>query len=50
MRLSGIWYNDFSGAESDTFLSYDLYVLHFSAYFQHGYMKGNVKCLTYRAE
>ncbi len=46
MGLLGIWYNDFSGAQSHAILPYDQYLTHFSSYFQQGDMESNGKGVT----
>jgi len=41
--LTGIWYNNFFGAESQAILPYDQYMHRFAAYFQQGDMESNGK-------
>ena len=50
MGLSGIWYNNFFGSQSQAILPYDQYLMHFSSYFQQGDMESNGKGVTKSAE
>ena len=43
MALTGIWYNNFFGAETEAILPYDQYMHRFAAYFQQGNMESNGK-------
>jgi glucose-6-phosphate isomerase len=43
MALSGIWYRNFFGAETEAILPYDEYLHRFAAYFQQGNMESNGK-------
>jgi len=41
--LTGMWYTNFFGAQSEAILPYDQYMLRFAAYFQQGNMESNGK-------
>ncbi|MCF3108509.1 glucose-6-phosphate isomerase [Niabella sp. CC-SYL272] len=43
MALTGLWYTDFFGAETEAILPYDQYLHRFPAYFQQGNMESNGK-------
>jgi glucose-6-phosphate isomerase len=43
LALTGIWYTNFFGAESQAILPYDQYMHRFAAYFQQGDMESNGK-------
>ena len=43
LALLGIWYNNFSGAQTHAILPYDQYMHRFPAYFQQGDMESNGK-------
>ena len=43
LALTGIWYNNFFGAETQAILPYDQYMHRFAAYFQQGDMESNGK-------
>jgi glucose-6-phosphate isomerase len=43
MALTGIWYNNFFGSETEAILPYDQYLHRFAAYFQQGDMESNGK-------
>lgn len=43
LALTGIWYTNFFGAQSETILPYDQYMHRFPAYFQQGNMESNGK-------
>ncbi len=43
LALTGIWYNNFYGAETEAILPYDQYMHRFAAYFQQGNMESNGK-------
>jgi glucose-6-phosphate isomerase len=43
LALTGIWYNNFFGAETEVILPYDQYMHRFPAYFQQGNMESNGK-------
>lgn len=43
LALTGIWYNNFFGAETEAILPYDQYMHRFAAYFQQGNMESNGK-------
>lgn len=43
MALTGIWYTNFFGAQTETILPYDQYMHRFAAYFQQGNMESNGK-------
>ena len=43
LALIGIWYNNFSGAQTEVILPYDQYMHRFPAYFQQGNMESNGK-------
>ncbi|RJQ22830.1 MAG: glucose-6-phosphate isomerase [Nitrospiraceae bacterium] len=43
LALTGIWYNNFFGAETEAILPYDQYMHRFPAYFQQGDMESNGK-------
>lgn len=43
MALTGIWYTNFFGAQSEAILPYDQYLHRFAAYFQQGNMESNGK-------
>ncbi len=43
MALTGIWYRNFFGAETEAILPYDQYLHRFAAYFQQGNMESNGK-------
>ena len=43
LALTGIWYNNFFGAQTEVILPYDQYMHRFPAYFQQGNMESNGK-------
>jgi glucose-6-phosphate isomerase len=43
LALTGIWYNNFFGAQTEAILPYDQYMQRFPAYFQQGNMESNGK-------
>lgn len=43
MALTGLWYGNFFGAQSEAILPYDQYMYRFAAYFQQGNMESNGK-------
>jgi glucose-6-phosphate isomerase len=43
MALTGIWYTNFFGAQTEAILPYDQYLHRFAAYFQQGNMESNGK-------
>lgn len=43
MALTGIWYTNFFGTQSEAILPYDQYLHRFAAYFQQGNMESNGK-------
>ncbi len=43
MALTGLWYTNFFGAQSEAILPYDQYLHRFAAYFQQGNMESNGK-------
>lgn len=43
LALTGIWYNNFFGTETEAILPYDQYMHRFPAYFQQGNMESNGK-------
>jgi glucose-6-phosphate isomerase len=43
LALTGIWYNNFFGAQTQAILPYDQYMHRFAAYFQQGDMESNGK-------
>ncbi|MBO9593635.1 MAG: glucose-6-phosphate isomerase [Niabella sp.] len=43
MALTGLWYTDFFGAQTEAILPYDQYLHRFPAYFQQGNMESNGK-------
>lgn len=43
MALTGLWYTNFFGAQSEAILPYDQYMHRFPAYFQQGNMESNGK-------
>jgi glucose-6-phosphate isomerase len=43
LALTGIWYNNFFGSETEAILPYDQYMHRFPAYFQQGNMESNGK-------
>lgn len=43
MALTGLWYGNFFGADSEAILPYDQYMHRFAAYFQQGNMESNGK-------
>ncbi len=43
MALTGLWYTNFFGAQSEAILPYDQYMHRFAAYFQQGNMESNGK-------
>ncbi|MBZ5856277.1 glucose-6-phosphate isomerase [Flavihumibacter profundi] len=43
MALTGLWYTNFFGSESEAILPYDQYMHRFAAYFQQGNMESNGK-------
>ena len=45
LAMTGIWYNNFFGAETEALLPYDQYMHRFAAYFQQGNMESNGKCI-----
>ena len=50
MALTGIWYNNFFGAETEAILPYDQYMHRFAAYFQQGNMESNGKYVARNGE
>jgi len=50
MALTGIWYNNFFNAKSETILPYDQYMHRFAAYFQQGNMESNGKSVDRKGE
>merc|ERR1711939_424235 len=46
LALTGIWYNDFYGAQTHALLPYDQYMHKFADYFQQGDMESNGKFVT----
>ncbi|MEO5675520.1 MAG: glucose-6-phosphate isomerase [Chitinophagales bacterium] len=46
LALTGIWYNNFFGAQTEAILPYDQYLNLFPAYFQQGNMESNGKSVT----
>ncbi len=45
MALTGLWYTNFFGAQSEAILPYDQYLHRFAAYFQQGNMESNGKSI-----
>jgi glucose-6-phosphate isomerase len=45
LALTGVWYNNFFGAETEAILPYDQYLHRFPAYFQQGNMESNGKSI-----
>lgn len=50
MALTGIWYCNFFGAQSEAILPYDQYLHRFAAYFQQGNMESNGKSVDRNGE
>jgi glucose-6-phosphate isomerase len=50
MALTGIWYTNFFGAQSEAILPYDQYLHRFAAYFQQGNMESNGKSVDRNGE
>jgi glucose-6-phosphate isomerase len=50
MALTGIWYTNFFGAQSEAILPYDQYLHRFAAYFQQGNMESNGKSIDRNGE
>lgn len=50
MALTGIWYTNFFGAQSEAILPYDQYMHRFAAYFQQGNMESNGKSIDRNGE
>lgn len=46
MALTGIWYTNFFGSDSEAILPYDQYMHRFAAYFQQGNMESNGKSVS----
>jgi len=46
LALTGIWYNNFFGAQTEAILPYDQYMHRFPAYFQQGNMESNGKSVN----
>ena len=46
LAVTGIWYNDFYGAQTHVFLPYGQYLHKFVDYFQQGNMESNGKLIT----
>jgi glucose-6-phosphate isomerase len=50
MALTGIWYTNFFGAQTEAILPYDQYLHRFAAYFQQGNMESNGKSVDRNGE
>ncbi|HEX5652984.1 MAG TPA: glucose-6-phosphate isomerase, partial [Chitinophagaceae bacterium] len=50
MALTGIWYRNFLGAQTEAILPYDQYMHRFAAYFQQGNMESNGKSIDRNGE
>lgn len=50
MALTGIWYTNFFGAQTEAILPYDQYLHRFPAYFQQGNMESNGKSVDRNGE
>jgi glucose-6-phosphate isomerase len=50
MALTGIWYTNFFGAQTEAILPYDQYLHRFAAYFQQGNMESNGKSIDRNGE
>lgn len=50
MALTGLWYTNFFGAQSEAILPYDQYLHRFAAYFQQGNMESNGKSVDRNGE
>ena len=50
LALTGIWYGNFFGAQSEAILPYDQYMHRFAAYFQQGNMESNGKYVDRNGE
>lgn len=50
LALTGIWYTNFFGAQSEAILPYDQYMHRFAAYFQQGNMESNGKSVDRNGE
>ena len=50
MALTGVWYTNFFGAQSEAILPYDQYLHRFAAYFQQGNMESNGKSIDRNGE
>jgi len=50
MALTGLWYTNFFGSQTESILPYDQYMHRFSAYFQQGNMESNGKSVDRNGE
>lgn len=50
MAMTGLWYTNFFGAQSEAILPYDQYLHRFAAYFQQGNMESNGKSVDRNGE
>ncbi|MBI3138424.1 MAG: glucose-6-phosphate isomerase [Sphingobacteriales bacterium] len=50
MALTGLWYTNFFGAQTEAILPYDQYLHRFAAYFQQGNMESNGKSIDRNGE
>lgn len=50
MALTGLWYTNFFGTQSEAILPYDQYLHRFAAYFQQGNMESNGKSVDRNGE
>ncbi|HEY0356616.1 MAG TPA: glucose-6-phosphate isomerase [Flavisolibacter sp.] len=50
MALTGLWYTNFFGAQTEAILPYDQYLHRFAAYFQQGNMESNGKTVDRNGE
>jgi glucose-6-phosphate isomerase len=50
MALTGLWYTNFHGAQTEAILPYDQYLHRFAAYFQQGNMESNGKSVDRNGE
>jgi glucose-6-phosphate isomerase len=50
MAVTGLWYTNFFGAQTEAILPYDQYMHRFAAYFQQGNMESNGKCIDRNGE
>ncbi|KIC93945.1 glucose-6-phosphate isomerase [Flavihumibacter solisilvae] len=50
MAITGIWYTNFFGTQSEAILPYDQYMHRFAAYFQQGNMESNGKSVDRNGE